>query len=188
MILSQNLRKGTAFIYQNEPWVVLDYSHLKLARSSAVIRLKIKNLLNGVIKEISLKSSDKFEEADLENKNYQFLYKQGDALFFMHPESYEQISIPVNIIEPKEVFLKEGEAYQIQFFKGNPVSILLPKNMAFKVTYTEPGFKGDTSSSTLKPATLENNLEVKVPLFINIGDTVLISTESLEYKERVKKA
>ncbi len=188
MILSQNLRKGIAFIYQDSPWVVLDYSHLKLARSNAVIRLKIKNLLTGVIKDISLKSSEKFEQAELQNKNLQFLYKNGESLVFMDTKTFEQLNINLDIVLDKALLLKEGQIYQVKFFNNTPVEVAFPKTMAFKVSYTEPGFKGDTTSSTLKPAKLENGLKVKVPLFINVGDTILISSDSLEYKERVSKA
>jgi len=115
MILSQNLRKGIAFIYQDSPWVVLDYSHLKLARSNAVIRLKIKNLLTGVIKDISLKSSEKFEQAELQNKNLQFLYKNGESLVFMDTKTFEQLNINLDIVLDKALLLKEGQIYQVKF-------------------------------------------------------------------------
>ena len=186
MILSQALRKGTVFIHDSFPWIVLDFSHMKKARGSAVIRVKIKNLMSGVIKNDSFTSSTKFELADLENKNFQYLYKEGKNGIFMDPTDYEQKTFDLEILGDKSNFLMEGEVYQIQMFNSDCVDILLPKSLDFKVKYTEPGFKGDTSSSTLKPATLENNIEIMVPLFINIGDTVRINTDTLEYRERVK--
>lgn len=186
MILSQNLRKGTVFLLNSEPWVVLDYSHMKKARGSAVIRVKIKALSSGVIKNESFNSSEKFEEADLENANYQYLYSEGSMGFFMNPETYEQKSFDLEILGDRRVFLKEGDTCQLTLFDSKLVDINFPKSMIFKVIYTEPGFKGDTSSGTLKPAKLENDLEIMVPLFINIGDSIKINTDNLEYRERIK--
>lgn len=185
MILSQALRKGNVFILDESPWVVLDFSHMKKARGSAVIRLKIKNLSSGVIKNESFISSTKFELADLENKNYQYLYREGKNGMFMDPVSYEQKTFDLQILDNKAAFLKEGEVYQFQMFNDSCVDILLPKSLDFEVIYTEPGYKGNTSSSTLKPATLENKLEIMVPLFINIGDKIRVNTDTLEYRERV---
>lgn len=187
MILSQNLRKGTTFLLEGVPNVVLDYTHIKMARSDATIRVKVKNIKTGVIKEVTFNSSQKFDEADLENKNLQYLYDDGNALVFMDPETYEQISYDKEIIGDRTVLLTEGDSYQLQLFEGTLIDVLFPKSMNFKVSYTEPGFKGDTSSNTLKPAKLENGIEVQVPLFINIGDTVRINTDTLSYKERVTK-
>ncbi|NCT55883.1 elongation factor P [bacterium] len=186
MILSQALRKGTVFIHDNSPWVVLDFSHMKKARGSAVIRVKIRNLMSGVIKNDSFTSSTKFELADLENINFQYLYKDGKNGMFMDPTDYEQKAFDLEILGDKADFLMEGQLYQIQMYNNDCVDILLPKSLDFKVKYTEPGFKGDTSSSTLKPAKLENDIEIMVPLFINIGDVVRINTDTLGYKERVK--
>lgn len=186
MILSQNLRKGTVFLLNSEPWVVLDYSHMKKARGSAVIRVKIKELSSGVIKNESFNSSEKFEEADLENTNYQYLYSEGNQGYFMDPDTYEQKSFDLENLGDRKIFLKEGGVFQLTLFDSKLVDINFPKSMVFKVVYTEPGFKGDTSSGALKPAKLENDLEIMVPLFINIGDRIKINTDTLEYRERIK--
>jgi elongation factor P len=187
MILSQNLRKGTVFKNGNDVLVVMDYAHIKMARGGATIRVKHKNLLSGVISEDTFNSSEKFEEADLENKNYQYLYDDGDKLNFMDTETYEQVSFLKEPVKDQVVFLKDGDTYQLVLYEGKLVKIELAKTMTFEVEYTEPGHKGDTSGTTLKPAKLENGIEVKVPLFINIGDKVKINTDTLEYKERASK-
>lgn len=187
MLLSQNLRKGTIFVLNNAPCLVLDYTHIKLARSDAIIKVKIKNLKTGVIKEESFKSSERVKEADVENKELQFLYKEGNGAIFMDSKTYEQHSYNLGD-HINQSLLKEGESYQLNLFEGALVNIIFPKNMDLKVVYTEPGFKGDTSSSVLKPARLENGMQINVPLFINIGDVVKINTETEEYRERVSKS
>lgn len=186
MILSQSLRKGTVFELRGTPLLVLDYAHIKMARGGATIRVKTKNILNGVIAEHTFNSSEKFDEADLTNTNYQYLYNDGESAFFMDAASYEQVSFPVESIADQVVFLKEGETYQLKLYDGKLVEVELPKTMEYTVEYTEPGFKGDTSGTTLKPAKLENGVEIKVPLFINIGDKIKINTDTLTYKERSK--
>lgn len=186
MVLSQNLRKGTVFELNGNPLLVLDYAHIKMARGGATIRVKTKNVLNGVIEEHTFNSSEKFEEADLTNINYQYLYNDGETAFFMDPENYEQVSFPIESISDQIVFLKDGETYQLKMYGEKLVSIELPKTMEYTIEYTEPGFKGDTSGTTLKIAKLENGIEIKVPLFINIGDKIKINTDTLTYKERSK--
>ncbi|PIR42995.1 elongation factor P [candidate division WWE3 bacterium CG10_big_fil_rev_8_21_14_0_10_32_10] len=189
MILSQNLRNGTTFIYQNEPWVVLKYSHIKMARSDAIIKVKIKNIKTNVIKEASYNSSEKFDEVVLENVNMQYLYKDGDNLIFMNPDTFEQSAYNLEVIgDQRASLLKEGEIYQLKFIESTLVDVLIPKTMSFVIKYTEPGFKGDTSGTTQKSAILENDIEIQVPLFINIGDTVNINTDTIMYKDRVSKA
>ncbi len=183
MILSQELRKGTVYKHLGNPFIVLNYSHTQLARGSAIVRVKVKNLLTGVIQEFSYNSSEKFDTADLRNKNYQFLYSD-DSLHFMDPETYDEVSFPKDIIAERVAFLKEGDTYTLVLYEDTLVNIDLPKVMTFEVTYTEPGFKGNTASNTLKKATIENGLEILVPLFINIGDKIKVNTETLEYRER----
>lgn len=186
MILSQNLRKGTVYLQNNEPLQVLDYSHQKMARGGATIRVKVKNLLSGAIVEHSYNSSEKFNEADLNNVNMQYLYSDENNVFVMDPTTYEQKSFSNSSVKALLQFLVEGETYQFVLFNDDLVNIILPKNISYTVEYTEPGFKGDTASNTLKKAKLSNGLEVMVPLFIKIGDRVKINTETGEYREREK--
>lgn len=184
MILSQELRKGTVYKQGNNPYVVLTYSHTQLARGSATVRVKVKNLLTGVIQEFSYLSGEKFEEADVVTQNLQYLYSDDASLYFMNPETFEEVNFSKESGGDLVVFLREGDTYPVSLFEKTLVKIDLPKVMSFTVTYTEPGFKGNTASNTLKKATLENGLEIYVPLFINIDDRVKINTETLEYRER----
>ena len=184
MLLSQNLRKGTVYVHNSDPWLVLGYWHIKSARGSATIRVRIQNLKTGVIKEDTYKSSEKFEEAAIENKNIQFLYSDDTNVYFMDPDTYEQISFDKEPVTSRIPFLKEGDSYQLLMYEGQLIDINIPKTMSYKIIYTEPGFKGDTSANTLKPAKLENGIDVQVPLFINIGDVIKINTDTLTYKER----
>ena len=184
MILSQELRKGTVYKHLNNPYIVLNYSHTQLARGSAIIRVKVKNLLNGVIQEFSYNSSEKFEPVDLVTKNLQYLYSDDSKLYFMDPVTFDEYNYLKDVLDKRSVFLKEGDTYPVILYENSLVTVDLPKVMSFVVTYTEPGFKGNTASNTLKKATIENGLEILVPLFINIGDKIKVNTETLEYRER----
>ncbi|MBP7859394.1 elongation factor P [Patescibacteria group bacterium] len=184
MILSQELRKGTIYKYQGSPYTVLDYSHTQLARGSAVVRVKVKNLLTGVIIDFSYNSSERFEEADVENKDFQYLYSDEKFSYFMDIVSFDQVELPIETMGEKHKFLKENENYQLILYENKPVGLNLPKSATLTVNYTEPGFKGDTSGNTLKPATCENGIIIKVPLFIKIGDRIKINTDTMDYKER----
>lgn len=184
MILSQELRKGTVYKQGSNPYLVLNYSHTQLARGSATVRVKVKNLLTGVIQEFSHGSGEKFEEADVVTQNLQYLYSDDNTIYFMNPDTFEELNFDKESGKDLIVFLREGDTYPVSLFEKTLVKIDLPKVMSFKVTYTEPGFKGNTASNTLKKATLENGLEVNVPLFINIGDKIKINTDTLEYRER----
>lgn len=184
MILSQELRKGTVYKHLDNPYIVLNYSHTQLARGSAIIRVKAKNLLNGVIQEFSYNSSEKFEPVYLVTKNLQYLYSDDSKLYFMDPVTFYEYNYLKDVLDKRSVFLKESDTYPVILYENSLVTVDLPKVMSFVVTYTEPGFKGNTASNTLKKATIENGLEILVPLFINIGDKIKVNTETLEYRER----
>lgn len=175
-----NLRNGTIFKESNTPFKVLKYTHTKTSRGSANVRVRVRNLLTGQVLEKSWVSSARVGDASIERKNAQFLYKDNGYIF-MDPVTYDQFTISEEIVENEAKFFKEGNTVQILYFEGNPISVELPKSLIFEVSYTEPGFKGNTVTNSYKEATLENGTIVKVPTFIKIGDKVKVDTYSGEY-------
>jgi elongation factor P len=165
---------------------VLKYEHLKLGRGPANIKLKVKNLKSKAILEKTFISGAKVEEAEVEKRALQFLFLKGKMAVFMDPKSFEQFEVGGEILEGKERFLKEGEEVEILFFEGRPVSLELPLFLVLEVKETGPGVKGDSATNIWKTAVLENKLQVKVPLFVKVGDRVKIDTRSGEYVERVR--
>ena len=184
MIVINDLRNGTTFVHYNEPYKVLNYEHIKMSRNGAVIKLKVKHLLTGSIKDLSFPNGSKVEEAEVENKSLQFLYKSEEGYAFMDMEDYSQVEIPTKQIEYEGKFLIEGRNYQIMFYKGKPITVTLPASMFYIVTYSPPAVKGNTATNAVKTVTLENGLEIDVPMFIKEGDTVKVNTESGLYVNR----
>jgi elongation factor P len=183
MLTAGDLKTGVIFKEGNTPYKVERFELHKSARSGATIRLRIRNLLDGSLAERSYAGSDLFPEADIFKKSMQFLYK--DVFYvFMDPVTYEQVELSEDVVGNTKNYLKENENYVVMYFEDSPVSVESPITMNFEVTYTEPGFKGNTVSNALKDATLSNGLIVKVPPFIKIGDVIKIDTRTEEYISR----
>ena len=180
-MIATDLKTGKIFKEGEFPFVVVKYEHTKTARSGATVKVKARNLVTGAVIEKGFLGGARVEEADVIRKNAQYLYKNGDGYEFMDPISYEQIRVSAETLGDSAPFLIEGETVQVLYFEDNPVSVDLPLNMAYEVTYTEPGFKGNTVSNVLKEATMHNGLIAKVPTFIKIGDRVRIDTRTGEY-------
>jgi elongation factor P len=183
MLYASDLKTGVVFQDSNTPFKVEKYEHSKTARGGATIRVRVRNLLDGSLSEKSYSSADSFKEADVYRKNVQYLY--SDSFFvFMDPSTYEQIEVSPDIVGENKYFLKENENYSLMYFEDSPISVEVPISMVFEVEYTEPGFKGNTVTNTLKDAKLTNGLDVKVPTFIKIGDKIRIDTRTNEYMSR----
>ncbi len=180
-MIATDLKTGSIFKENGAPFVVLKYEHIKSARSGANVKVKARNLLTGQVLEKSYLASAKTEDADVRRQNAQYLYKDGTSYAFMDPDTYEQINIREEIVGDQYQFLKEGEKVQVMYFEDRPVSIELPITMIFEISYTEPGFKGNTVSNVYKDAVLDNNATVKVPTFIKIGDKIKVDTRTGEY-------
>ena len=183
-MIATDLKTGKIFKDGDYPYVVVKYEHTKTARAGATVKVKAKNLVTGAMLEKGFLGSARVEDADVIRKNAQYLYKNGDGYEFMDPVTYEQIHISAETIGDDAKYLIEGETVQVLYFENNPVSVDLPISMVYEVTYTEPGFKGNTVSNVLKEATMHNGLVGKVPTFIKIGDKVKIDTRTGEYVSR----
>lgn len=185
MISTSDFRRGQSKILWNDnPWLVVEFHHVKPGKGGAFVRTKMRNLKTGVIVEETFRSGEKFSEPDLEYKNIQFLY--ADELYhFMDQASYEQIDFSAEQIEPVKLYLKDGETYRLITFEGLPISVEAPNFMSLKVESTVPGVKGNTAHGGSKPATLETGVVIQVPLFVNEGETIKVDTRDDKYIERI---
>ncbi len=183
MISSNDFKNGITIEYEGELLEVIYFQHVKPGKGGAFVRTKLKNLLTGAIFEKTFRG-EKLDQAILETRKMQYLYK--DELYnFMDNSSYEQVSLDEKQIGDKKYYLKENMEVTMVFYKGNPISVDLPTFIEAKVTATEPGIKGDTVSSSFKPAEIETGAKVLVPLFIENGDLIRVDTRSGEYITRV---
>lgn len=179
--------KGMKIEHDGSIWEIVEFSSSKMGRMGAIVTTKLKNIVSGAVQEKKFRSGESFEVPDIEKKNMQFLYSDDIGFHFMDTESYEQISFSEEQVGDTKKFLKEQQEVQVQIYHGKPIGIELPTSVEFEITYTEPGIKGDTVSSTTKPATIETGATINVPLFIDIGDRVKVDTRNGNYLERVKK-
>ena len=184
MLTINDLKPGTKILFNGQPHLVTFAEHSKQGRAGGILRTKIKNLINGATIEHTFAGAEKLEEASLETKKAQFLYGDDTNFYFMDPISFEQFNIAKNQIADVAKFLKEGETIDILYFDNQPISIQLPIKMKFRITETEPGYRGNTATNVLKPATIETGAEVKVPIFVKEGDEIVIDTRTGEYVER----
>lgn len=187
MLNVNDLRGGATFQEDGNLFEVIEYSHTKMGRGTATIRVKVRNLKTGATTEKTFISGARVEEADLDKKDGQFLYKDDSGATFMDPVTFDQFSVPNKILDGGEKYLQEGNNCSVLIFKDQILKVDLPRTVELKVVDSPPGVRGDTVSNVYKAAKLENGLEVKVPLFINNGDIVKVDTRSGEYMERVKK-
>lgn len=179
------LKVGTFFELEGKPHQVLTTEHSKMGRGGAVLRTKIRNLITGAVYDRTFQGSDQFPEADVSRRKGQFLYADGDGATFMESEAFEQYTLSNATLGKDKLYLKEGLEVDLVLYDDRMLAVGVPAKVDLKVTYTEPGFKGDTQSTVTKPATLETGLEIQVPLFIKTDEVIRISTQTGQYVERV---
>ncbi|NLK70284.1 MAG: elongation factor P [Clostridiales bacterium] len=184
MISAGDFRNGITFEMDGNVVQVIEFQHVKPGKGAAFVRTKIKNVISGSVTEKTFSPTDKFPTAFVERKDMQYLYSDGDLYYFMDNESYEQIPINKSILGDNFAFVKENMEVKVLSYKGNVFGVEPPNFVELEVIATDPGFKGDTATNTTKPATVETGAEVKVPLFIEIGDRIKIDTRTGEYMER----
>ena len=187
MIYAGDFRKGMTFEIDGTPHVVLDFQHVKPGKGAAFVRTKHKNILTGAIKDESFNPDAKFPKAHIETKTMQYLYNDGELYYFMDGETYDQVPLTYDQVEEAMKYLRENDEATIKFYKGNAFQVDAPNFVDLKVIETEPGVKGDTATNSLKPATLETGVEIRVPLFVNEGDLVQVDTRDGSYLQRVKE-
>lgn len=186
MINATDLKNGVAFKYYGKPYKVIKYNLIKMGRGGATVRVMSRNLENGSTNELAFSSNLTFEEVNLERQKLQYLYKDGKSAFFMNPQSYEQVEIPLSVLGDDVMYFKEGENIDVLFMDGKALSCDIPPKVIMKITETDPGVKGNSASNMYKSAKLENGLKLKVPLFVNTGEKIVVDTRTGEYVERAK--
>ncbi len=184
MIGSGDLRKGIIIELDGELYQVLDYHHLKLGRGSAQIRLRLRDVHGGHTIERTFQAGEKFTRAQLDFRNMQYLYNDGDLHYFMDEETYEQTALDASQLGDVLDYLKEGTSLQLSSYKGKVIGVELPVAVELEVVDTGPGFKGDTAAGGSKPATLETGITIQVPLFVHAGDVIKVDTRTGAYLER----
>lgn len=181
-----DLKKGTLFQWESEPYRVVEYSQKVMGRGGSIVNVRIKSLIDGKVLEKTFKGNEQLDSADVTNQNVQYLYNDGSVFYFMNQETFEQFEVSSDLVGDGAGYLKEGDTVTLQFFEGRAINVDLPKNVALKVVYTEEVVKGDTTSSVLKDAEVETGIHVRVPAFVKQGDVISVDTATGAYRERVK--
>ena len=184
MLTLTDIKTGRKILWNDEPYVVLEYQHSFLGRGGAVMRTKLQNLLSGAIIDYTFQDKDKFDEAEVVKSQAQYLYHENGEYQFMDMGSYEQFGISEKSLGDAAKYLIEGTEATVLNWSGRPISVEIPVKMAFKVVEAPPNIKGDTASGGDKVVTLENGLQVTTPLFIETGDTIVVNTEKGTYVSR----
>ena len=185
-VSTNEFRPGLKVIIDNELCEITENDFHKPGKGQAVMRVKYKSLINGRVLDKTFKTGESIEKADISSLEMQYLYKEGNNAIFMNLKNYEQIGFDLDLLGSKSLWIKEGETYEIAMWENNLVTVEIDTFAEIDISETEPGFKGDTAQGGTKPATLETDLVIQVPLFIEEGDTLRIDTKDKRYIERVK--
>lgn len=185
MISAGDFRKGLTFEIDGEPYVIVDFQHVKPGKGSAFVRTKYRNIITGVLREESFNPNAKFEPAHVENKNMQYLYNDGAQYIFMDNDTYEQVGLEKELVEDTIIYVKENDNVTLKFYKGKCFAIEAPNFVELKIVEAEPGIKGNTASNVTKKAVTETGATINVPLFVEEGDVIKIDTRTGEYLSRV---
>lgn len=184
MYSMNDLKVGVVINYNGAPYQIIRTDHLKQARSAAVLRTKMRNLITQQVLEYTFKPGESIVPADVENKKMNFLYTDEKGATFMDNATFEQFTLSVSVVGETHNYIKEGEDVEIMMFEGKPVAIVLPPKVALKVVEAPPGVKGDSASNVTKKVKVETGYELAVPLFVKEGDNIRINTSTGEYVER----
>jgi elongation factor P len=185
VISTGEIKKGISIELDGALYRIMEVNHIKMGRGSAQVRMKLRNLRTGANIEKTVNAGERFPRARLESSTVQFLYADGDQYHFMNTASYDQVAIPARLIGDDARFLKENMDVELLSYGDEPIAVELPPNVELRITYTEPGIKGDTASGGTKPATVETGAIVQVPLFVNQDEVIRVDTRTGQYLERV---
>ncbi|NCC69792.1 MAG: elongation factor P [Clostridia bacterium] len=186
MISAGDFRNGVIFEMDGQVLQIVEFQHVKPGKGAAFVRTKCKNVITGAVVERTFNPTDKFEPGYVERRDMQYLYSDGNLYYLMDTENYEQIPLNADKLGDNFQFVKENTIVKVLSYKGNVFGVEPPLFVELEIIETDPGFKGDTATNTLKPAKLETGAVVKVPLFIEQGERIRIDTRTGEYLERAK--
>lgn len=184
MVNVNDIKNGMTVKIDNNIYTVIDFQHVKPGKGSAFVRTKLKNLRNGTTIETTFNAGVKIETARIERRDMQFLYEMSGTCYFMNMQTYDQLEIAKSSLGDDAKFLKENIIVSIASYEGEIIGVVLPDKIEYQVSATEPAVKGNTTSGAMKDATLENGMVIKVPLFINDGETIIVSTKDGKYDSR----
>ena len=186
MLQISDLQTGSYIIHNGAVHQIIYAEHSKVGRGGAMLRAKLRNLLNGSTTDFTFKGNDKIEEAQISRSKAQFTYAEADSYNFMDSENFEQFSLKGETIGPAKNFLKEGTIVDVLSLKDRPINVVLPVKMDFEIRETEPAVRGNTAQGSVsKPAIIETGAKLQVPIFVKIGDKIKVNTQTGEYVERV---
>lgn len=180
-------RKGLRILQDNEPFSIVEFQHVKPGKGGAFVRTRLKSFITGNVLDKTFRSGDKLEVPDMEEKQMQFLYREGNQYYFMDEATYDQIFIDEKGLGDTKNYLKESMVITVLFYNGKTIGVDMQNFVNLTVSQTEPGIKGDTAQNATKPAVLETGHTVQVPLFVEEGDVVRVDTRTGAYIERVQK-
>ena len=186
MISAGEFRNGVTFELDGQVMQVIEFQHVKPGKGAALVRTKMRNVINGGVVDRSFSPTERFPTAFIERRDMQYLYSEVDLYYFMDNETYDQIPISKDKLDDNFKFVKENENVKVLSYKGNIFGIEPPTFVVLEITDCEPGVKGDTATNVMKQATLETGATIKVPLFVNVGEFIRIDTRTGEYLERAK--
>ena len=184
MYSTTDFRKGLKIEVEGIPYEIVDFQHFKPGKGGAMVRTKLRNILTGRIQDITFRSGEKVGKPDMETRDMQFLYHEGENLVFMDMTTYDQMDMPAEATDGKSNYLKDGQVCRVLLYNDKPLDIEIPASLVLEVTATEPGAKGDTVSNVTKPATLETGVVIQVPIFVNTGDRIKVDTRTNAYLGR----
>lgn len=184
MYSTTDFRKGLKIEIDGTPFEIIEFQHFKPGKGGAMVRTKLRNILNGRVLDNTFRSGERVERPNLESRDMQFLYHEGEQLVFMDMTTYDQMHMDAEATDGKANYLKDGQECRVLLYNEKPLDIEIPASLVLEVTETEPGAKGDTVSNVTKPATLETGVVIQVPIFVNIGDRVKVDTRTNGYLGR----
>ncbi|MBP6885165.1 MAG: elongation factor P [Bacilli bacterium] len=184
MVSSNNFKTGMTIEYKGDIFQILEFQHVKPGKGAAFVRSRLKNLRTGAIIDYTFKSDERMATAQIDKKDMQYSYSSGEYLVFMDTETWEQLEIPQERMTNELYYIKEGDKVTIIMFQHEILGIQLPDKVTLEVIQTPPGVRGDTAANATKEATLETGLVIQVPLFVNEGDKVIVSTVDGKYSSR----
>ena len=184
-ILANEIKPNTVIEYKNDQWRCIKSQAVKPGKGGAFNQVELKSITKGTKLNERFRSSETIERATLDERNYQYLYEDGNSLIFMDEKTFEQVNIPEQIIGEDKLLLKENVNATLEFYDEKPISICLPKQLDYEILQTDAVVKGQTVSSSYKPATIQNNLKIMVPPFIDQGDIIAVDTRTREYIKKI---
>ncbi|TCP59626.1 translation elongation factor P (EF-P) [Tumebacillus sp. BK434] len=184
MISSNDFRPGVTIEYDGGLWRVVEFMHVKPGKGAAFVRTKLKNIRTGAVREMTFRAGEKVPRARVETRKMQYLYNDGEFFQFMDNESFEQLGVPANMLEDEVKYLLENMECSVMIYEGQAIGVELPNTVVLTVAETEPGIKGDTAQGGSKNAVMETGAVVQVPLFIEVGEKLIVDTRNGEYVSR----